>query len=919
MDQDWNASTDGKQAGGHGQAEGLYPTAGAGMPRGLDHARAAQRLHDEGPNDIGLSQQRRLYAIVIEVGTEPMFLLLLAAGLVYLLMGDAGEALVLLGFVLAIMGITIAQERRTDNALEALRDLSSPRARVVRDGVPVRIAGSDVVREDLLVLAEGDRIAADGVLLEAHELAIDESMLTGESLPVTKAAGDTVFAGTLAVSGQGLAQVSATGPHTEMGRIGASLDELDLEASPLRLQMEKLTRRFAAIGLLLSLGLATTFWLVRHDPAQALLAGIALAMSLLPQEFPVIMIIFFAFAARRLGKLQVLTRRLGAIETLGQTSVLCVDKTGTLTRNRMQLAVLRTPMHELASMASADSSGGGNIDTRSNINSSAINKLPEDLRLLVSTAVLACEVVPHDPMEKAILDYGASVGISHALPMDGSPDAFEHVNSDPSTDRQLAREYELTPELLAMSHVWRSADDEPDIVAAKGAPEAVALLCRLPDADRERVAADAEALAARGLRVLGVARASHPRDVDWPASQAGFRFDWVGLVALADPLRPEVPEAVALCRQAGIRVVMITGDHASTATAIAREAGIAHGKVLTGAQLAAMSEAELRRAAASVNVFARVKPWQKLALVEAMKARAAVVAMTGDGVNDAPALKAAHIGIAMGQRGTDVAREAASLVLLKDDFTSIVEAIRMGRRTFRNMRQAMVYTLAVHIPIAGLALLPVLFGLPLLLAPLHIAFLELVIDPACSVVFEAEEDDSQLMQSPPRPVDEPLLLPANALLAVACGLLTTAVAFAAYALLQWNGMTPATAATSAFILLVCANALLILPLRAPDVGWRRLGARLPAISGWVIAATLAGLWLVTAVAPIARAFKFEPLPAWQWLACAAGALAALPAYQLLRLMLSPSVTGDGGESSGESSGDTSSDTSRDSAGGKYMR
>ncbi len=833
-------------------------------PGGLDSTTAQQRLHDEGPNDIGLSQQRRLRAIVVEVGTEPMFLLLIAAGLVYLLMGDAAEALVLLGFVLAIMGITIAQERRTDNTLEALRDLSSPRARVIRDGAPLRIAGSDVVREDWLVVAEGDRIAADGLLLEAHELSIDESMLTGESLPVTKAAGDTVYAGTLAVSGQGLAQVSATGRHTEMGRIGASLDELDLEASPLRQQMEKLTRRFAAIGLLLSLGLAATFWWLRHDPAQALLAGIALAMSLLPQEFPVIMIIFFAFAARRLGKLQVLTRRLGAIETLGQTSVLCVDKTGTLTQNQMQVAVLRTMAHDHAATIRRDGEGPDHAP--------ATDLMPDDVLRLVSTAVLACEVVPHDPMEKAIMDFGARAGISTAGGL--------------HEGRRLVREYELSPALLAMAHVWRSDHDEPDIVAAKGAPEAVAQLCRLSDAERERVAADAETLAARGLRILGVALASHPATVDWPASQTGFRFEWLGLIALADPLRPEVPAAVALCREAGIRVVMITGDHASTATAIAREAGIAHDNVLTGTQLATMSEAALRRAVAGVNVFARVKPWQKLALVEALKAQSAVVAMTGDGVNDAPALKSAHIGIAMGQRGTDVAREAASLVLLRDDFTSIVEAIRLGRRTFRNMRQAMVYTLAVHIPIAGLALLPVVFGLPLLLAPLHIAFLELVIDPACSVVFEAEEEDSQLMQVAPRPVGEPLLQTMNTLLAIACGLLTTGAAFATYALLLQQGAAASEAATSSFILLVCANALLILPLRSPEGGWGRLLTRLPAITGWVLAATLVALWLVTAIPPIASAFRFTTLPASQWLACAAAALALLPVFQGLRLLLS---------------------------------
>ncbi len=857
---------------------------------GLDAASAARRLQQDGPNDIGLSQRRPLRAIVIEVGTEPMFLLLIAAGLIYLLMGDTGEALVLLGFVLVIMGITIAQERRTDNALHALRDLSSPRALVVRDGAQQRIAGSDVVRDDWLMLAEGDRIAADGVLLEAHELAIDESMLTGESLPVTKAAGDPVYAGTLAVSGQGLARVQATGRRTEMGRIGTSLDALDLETSPLRRQMDRLTKRFAAIGLLLSLALAATFWALRGDPAQALLAGIALAMSLLPQEFAVIMIIFFAFAARRLGKLQVLTRRLGAIETLGQTSVLCVDKTGTLTQNHMQVAMLRT-----GSRAYPVNAG------------TADNAMPDDVRDLLATAVLACEVVPHDPMEKAIIDAGAAANI-------GLP-----------SGRQLVREYELRPELLAMSHVWRRADegmgddvhngvgvsvgvgigvgdDEDarghapagaedrgtfDIVAAKGAPEAIASLCGLTEAERARVATDAEALAARGLRVLGVARASHPSTAPWPASQTGFRFGWLGLVALADPLRPEVPAAVALCRQAGIRVVMITGDHASTAQAIAREAGIDHHAVLTGTQLAAMNDAELRSAAAPVQVFARVKPWQKLALVEALKAQSAVVAMTGDGVNDAPALKAAHIGIAMGQRGTDVAREAASLVLLRDDFNAIVEAIRMGRRTFRNMRQAMVYTLAVHIPIAGLALLPVLFGLPLLLAPLHIAFLELVIDPACSVVFEAEEEDQRLMQVAPRPMEEPLLQPRNALLAVACGLLTTVIAFSTYALLQQQGMATSSAASAAFILLVCANALLILPLRSPNAGWRKLLASLPAISYWVIIATFAGLLLVTAVTPLAQTFGFATLPPWQWLACALAAVVLLPAYQWLRLTIAP--------------------------------
>ncbi len=816
---------------------------------GLDGATAAQRLLDEGPNDLGLSRRRTLRAIAVEVGTEPMFLLLIAAGLVYLLMGDAGEALILLGFVAAIMGITIAQERRTDHALVALRDLSSPRALVVRDGVQQRVAGREVVRGDWLMLAEGDRVTADGVLFDVHELAIDESMLTGESVPVTKTNGDTVFAGTLVTGGQGSVTITATGRRTEMGHIGASLDALDLEASPLRRQMEGLTRRIALIGGLLALALAASFWALRGDPAQALLAGIALAMSLLPQEFPVIMIIFFAFAARRLGQLQVLTRRLGAIETLGQTSVLCVDKTGTLTQNRMQVAALCTLAGEFA------------------MPTGSAPAVQDELRELVMTAVLACEIEPHDPMEKAIRRLGASVGIAAA--------PAGHV---------LAREYELSPALLAMSHVWRT-EATHDLVAAKGAPEAMAALCQMGDADRAHVHAQAATLAARGLRVLGVARARHPVAQAWPDAQHGFRFDWCGLVALADPLREDVPDAIAQCRAAGIRVVMITGDHASTAAAIARQAGIEHGRVLTGDQLAAMSDAQRAGALDDVHVFARVRPQQKLALVEALKARSDVVAMTGDGVNDAPALKAAHIGIAMGQRGTDVAREAASLVLLKDDFASIVAAIRMGRRTYRNMRQAMVYTLAVHVPIMGLAILPVLFGLPLLMAPLHIAFLELVIDPACSVVFEAESTDGQLMKMPPRPVNEPLLAPRHVLQSVTYGLLTTAATFGTYAWLQSQGQSAAAAASSAFIVLVVANALLILPLRSPGSQWRQLAARLPAVTAWVLAATLAALAVITLLAPAARAFRFEVLPLSQWLVCALAAAALLPAYQLAKRVL----------------------------------
>lgn len=814
---------------------------------GLDSVTATQRLAEEGPNDIGISQRRTLPAIAREVASEPMFLLLLAAGTIYLLIGDTFEALVLMGFVLVIMAITVLQERRTDNALAALRDLSSPRALVIRDGIETRIAGRDVVRGDVLILGEGDRVPADGRLLESHDLGMDESMLTGESLPVPKSAGDTVSAGTLVVQGQGVAEVSATGKHTDMGRIGASLEQIELQSSPLRTEMSRLTRRFAMAGGLVASALVAAYWLLRGDLPQAVLAGIALAMSLLPQEFPVIMIIFFAFAARRLARLNVLTRRLDAIETLGETSVLCVDKTGTLTQNRMEVIALHP-------------GAGGNIG------SAEVNGvLTPAQNILLHHALLASETDPHDPMEKAI----------HRLAGKGDSD---RVRVEPHWT--LAREYELSAQLPAMTHAWDHGDG--CIVAIKGAPETVAALCELSETERQQVANDAGHLADRGLRVLGVARATHADGQAWPDTPQGFGFEWLGLLALADPLRQEVPAAIAQCQQAGIRVVMITGDHPRTALAIAHAAGISTDQVLTGTDLAAMSADDMAAAARDVNVFARVKPQQKLALVEILKRQRQVVAMTGDGVNDAPALKAAHIGVAMGQRGTDVAREAGALVLLKDDFGSIVSAIRMGRRTFANMRQAMVYTVAVHVPIVGLSLLPVMFGLPLLLTPLHIAFLELVIDPACSIVFEAEEGDASLMQQAPRRPEEPLLSRHDALQSVMYGTLTTVVAFGLYALLLDAGEALSSAAASVFVLLVMANAMLILPSRSRHREWHRLWSGLPRVSIWVMAGTAAGLWVVTMVPGIAPAFRFTPLAPEVWWLSALGGVGMLGVFQVAK-------------------------------------
>ena len=825
---------------------------------GLTAAQAAQTLLEDGPNALPGEQRRNLRAIVLETLHEPMFMLLLAAGVLYLLLGDLQEGIILFGLVLVVLALTLYQEGKTERALEALRDLTSPRALVLRDGQPLRIAGHEVVRGDILILAEGDRIAADADLITGHDLRVDESLLTGEAVPVSKVAdaralfsppaatprrpgGDgasSLFSGTLLVSGHGTARVTATGPRSEIGRIGTALETLTSERSPLKKQTTRLVQVLAVVALVASLFLVAAFGLIRGDWWGALLAGIALAMALLPQEFTVVLTVLPALGAWRLSKQQVLTRRIAAIETLGATSVLCVDKTGTLTENRMTVVQLyahdrKNPEREGERLA---------------MDYAVATELPETFHTLVEFSILASMSDPFDPMEKAFHRLG-----QHFLAN------TEHLHRDWT----LVREYGLTPALRAMSHVWKAVDGEAHVVAAKGAPEAIIDLCHLDAATQTRIGVAVDAMAAQGLRVLGVAQARYMGDA-WPAIEHDFEFEFVGLLGLADPLRQEIPEAVAQCHSAGIRVVMITGDYPATARAIAAQAQLPVGVgtpaewLLTGDELAALSEAELQARMKTVTVCARIAPEQKLRIVQALKANGEIVAMTGDGVNDAPALKAAHVGVAMGGRGTDVAREAASLVLLDDNFASIVRAVRLGRQIFDNLRKSMSYILAVHVPIAGMALLPVLLGWPTVLFPLHIAFLELVIDPACSMVFENEPSEADVMQRPPRDASAQLFGGMTLALALLQGLGALAVVMVAYA---WGAtwLTEPAARAFAFAALVMGNLALIFSNRSRTASlWSSL--RVPNRTLWVVAGMALGLLVLSIYLPwLARLFFFEAL------------------------------------------------------------
>jgi Ca2+-transporting ATPase len=819
----------------------------------------------DGYNELPSAKPRTLLVIAWDVLREPMLLLLVAAGSIYLVLGDVEEAMLLLASVFLIIGITLYQEQKTERALDALRDLSSPRALVIRDGVQQRLPGREVVRGDVIVLAEGDRVPADAVVLQATSLSADESLLTGESVPVRKVAWDGVqpfgppggddqpfvYSGTLVVQGQATAEVRAIGVHSALGQIGEALQTLEPEVTPLQRETRRLVRQLAALGLALCATVAVVYASTRGDWLHGLLAGVTLAMAILPEEFPIVLTVFLALGAWRLSQRQVLTRRTPAVETLGSATVLCVDKTGTLTVNQMTVRRLFA--------------GDAFYDLADHVG----EPLPETFHALVEYAILASQRDPFDPMERALHDLGTET-------LAGT----EHLHESWS----LMGEYPLSPRLLALSHVWQSPGGADYVIAAKGAPEAIADLCHLDRPQALVLGAAVAALADDGLRVIGVARATFRRAA-LPDEQHDFAFDLVGLVGLEDPVRSSVPAAIRECYAAGLRVMMITGDYPGTARHIAGEIDLRpREEVLTGPELDTLDDAALGERLRTVNICARVAPAQKLRLVQALKADGETVAMTGDGVNDAPALKAAHIGIAMGGRGTDVAREAASLVLLDDDFSSIVQAVRLGRRIFDNLRKAMAYLFAVHVPIAGMSLLPVLFQWPLVLLPAHVLFLELIIDPACSVVFEAEPEERNVMRRPPRRLAEPMFTPALVGLSVLQGLGVLLVLVAIFAVALYRGQGESEARALTFTTLVVANLGLILTNRAwSSSALRTLQTPNPAL-WWVLGGALVALGLVLYVPLLRDLFRFAVLHPEDLALCLAAGIFSILWFEALKLI-----------------------------------
>jgi P-type Ca2+ transporter type 2C len=852
-------------ASNHSEAD-TAATMPAGLT-GLDEAEAQRRLAQHGPNAVQEKRSRGILDIVRGILREPMFLLLLAAAGLYLVLGDIGEGLFMMAGAVVTIGLVVLQEARSERALAALRELAEPFARVIRGGTERRVPAREVVPGDLVLVGEGERLPADGLLIAGDALTVDESALTGESVPVSKRPAPTemdgaddpepggddtpyLFAGTLNVRGQGMIHVVRTGASTRLGRIGASLAAIEDEPTLLQKTTGALIARLGILALAFCAIVAVAYGVLRDDWIGGALSGITLAIALLPEEFPMVLAIFLALGAFRLARHKVLVRRAAVIETLGAATFLCVDKTGTLTENRMVLATAWR--------------AGEVQDLRGHVR---LSGAVEPLR----TALLASAVRPVDPMDRAVRILGMRI-----LP--------ESVGAEAPL-----RTYPLRPELLAFIQVWPDARGGV-LYAAKGAPEAVFRLCRMGDDERAAMDAAVAGLASRGLRVLGVASAHD--DQDRAIAPEGLPFRFEGLIGFADPVRPDVPQAVAEAKRAGITVAMITGDYPATALEIARQAGIdTSAGVLTGNEVAGLDPETLRERVRGIRTFARIMPEQKLALVEALKANGDVVAMTGDGVNDAPALEAAHIGIAMGQRGTDVAREAADLILLDDRFASIIGGVRLGRRIFTNLRKALTYVTAIHVPIAGLALLPILMGLPPILYPMHVILLELVIDPVCSLVFEGEPSERHAMEKPPRPATEPLFGASQILLGFVQGAVVLGAVLGLYVWALSAGVPEMQARASAFAALVLGNLVLAFA-DAAEPGTSFFDSR--RLAFWGIGAGAAVIVAtVIYVPPLAAILRVSP-PSLSWLATTLTiAVLAGGWFGLAKRLRSPRASNDG--------------------------
>jgi len=826
--------------------------------KGLTSDQALELQEKYGKNELVHEIKENMVMKIFHIILEPMFLLLLIAAIIYFVLGEPRDGIIMLVFVVGIISIDVIQEWKTDKTLEALKDLSAPKVTVMRDGKKIEINSEDLVPGDLMLIYEGVKIPADGIVIKCSGISVDESSLTGEAEGVWKhprVSEDTTpdywkkdycYAGTLVTQGTATVLVDKIGSETEYGKIGLNVASAKGENSPLQKQTGLLVKTCAILAGVLFVVVAIITYFNIPDHAlkdrliESVLSGITLAMAMIPEEFPVVLTVFLSMGAWRLAKKNSLVKKLPSVETLGAVSVLCVDKTGTITKNEMTVE--------------------------------KVWSFEEDEKDLCEVMGLCCEEETYDPMEKAMLKYCKSLDITK-----------KHLFAG-----EKLKEYAFTNETKMMGHTWHH--DDMYILAAKGSSESILKLCKLTESEKADIEEEILEMSKAGLRVIAVGKRIFEDKNNIPETLAENELELCGLVGLIDPPRETVARDIALCNKAGIRVVMITGDNGITASSIAKKIGMQNcDHIITGDMLNEMSDSELQEKVKDVSIFSRVIPEHKMRIVKAFKQNGEIVAMTGDGVNDAPALKFADIGIAMGKRGSEVSREAADLILLDDNFSTIVDTIKDGRRIYDNIRKAVGYIFVIHIPIAFASLLAPLLKISpdcLLLLPLHVVLLELIIDPTCSIVLERQPAEEDIMERCPRNPNAKLLTFKVLIKSIIQGLVMFGASFTTYYLaLKDSALTPEIARSMGLVIIMIGN-LFLVQVNSSDSEfvYKTFGKLIKdKVMIAIIVGTILGVGVIL-YSPLNTYLKLAPLSSIQLLLVIIIAFAAVFWYEIVKLI-----------------------------------
>lgn len=805
---------------------------------------------EHGQNILKYKKESRLLAILLGIVKEPMVILLIAASTIYFFSGETGDALFLLTAIILISVISIFQERRSQNALKKLQEISQPHCRVIRNGIEEEIKTEDIVIGDCLIAEEGTLLPTDGTIIHSNDFSVNESVLTGESMPVFKdkdSQDSTVFSGTIVTSGLAIIKVSAIGNATQLGKIGKSLESITEEKTPLEKQINNFVKKMVVVGAIVFI----LIWFINYyntrDFVYSLLQALTLAMSILPEEIPVAFTTFMALGAWRLMQLGIVVKQMKTVETLGSATVICTDKTGTITQNKMALA--QVYVYDSDKLYSTEET------------------LNDEAMQVVTAAMWASEPLPFDPMEVAL----------HTA-------YSKNVLADERRLFQLVHEYPIGGKPPMMTHVFED-NTKNRIIAAKGAPEALLEVCRLSNDEKQVITKAVEIMALKGHRVLGVGISNFNGD-DFPLKQQDLSFEFKGLVAFYDPPKENIKGVIDAFYKAGIKLKIITGDNAATTAAIAKQIGFTgYDKAMDGNTIMKLDDNELKAVVMDINVYTRMFPEAKLRIINALKSNGQIVAMTGDGINDGPALKAANIGIAMGKKGTEIAKEAASLILLKDDLSGMVDAVAMGRKIYANLKKAIQYIISIHIPIILTVFIPVALGwvYPSIFSPLHVIFLELIMGPTCSVIYENEPMEKDAMQQKPRLFTKTFFNTRELATSIIQGLVIAIGTLTAYRFAVYNDYSESSTRTMVFVTLITANIALTFVNRSFHHSVFTMFRYKNPLMVYITAITVTLTLLLLFVPPLTKFFEFETPAPYQLLIAVALGITSVIWYEIVKL------------------------------------